>query len=131
MFLGRKRLGCRNNVCYHCYLSGAFGGVGNLAQYHFVCLCKCVCVSVLRMFSRSYQRVLGGASAPAFYYCNSFSFMCLVKKCKELKEIKSEEKRKTTLETNIMLNREGCGQKVELHGLNEIMATILLMSFEF
>lgn len=29
--------------------------------------CACVCVSVLRMFSHSYQCVLGCASAPAFY----------------------------------------------------------------
>lgn len=49
VFLGRKRLGCRKNVCYHCYLSGAFGGVGNLARYHCVCACVCLyacaCVS--------------------------------------------------------------------------------------
>lgn len=77
VFLGRKRLGCRRNVCYHCYLSGAFGGVGNLTQYHFVAVCACVSASVLRMFSHSYRCVLGCASAPSFYQCNSF-LLCIL-----------------------------------------------------
>ena len=51
VFLRRKRLGCRKNVCYHCYLSGAFGGVGNLAQYHFVGVFACGCVCVEDVFS--------------------------------------------------------------------------------
>lgn len=119
VFLGRERLGCRKNVCYHCYLSGAFGEVaGNLVQYHFVAVCARVCVCVLRMFSHSYQCVLGCASAPAFYQCNPLSFKDLVKKMPRVWEIKSAEKSKSvggqwkiTLKTNTMVNRQGCGQK--------------------
>lgn len=56
-----------------------------------VCACVCMCVRVCRMFSHSYQHVLGHACAAASYQCNSPSFMCLVKKCKEFLEIKVKE----------------------------------------
>lgn len=84
----------------------------------WLCARVCVYVCVLRMFSHSYRCVLGCASAPAFYQCNSLSFKYLVKKMPRVWEIKSEEKSKSvggqwkiTLKTNTMVNRQGCGQK--------------------
>lgn len=119
VFLQRARLGCRKNVCYHCYLSGAFGGVGNLAQYHFVNVCACtlVCVCVLRMFSHSYQCVLGCASASAFCECK-LTVLCMLKgNAKSLggRNEKSASRRGHykiihKISKNIILKKKGGGQ---------------------
>lgn len=88
-FSGEKRLGYRKNVCYRRYLNGAFGGVGNFVQYHFVC----VCVSALRMFFLALIDVsLAEQVLQCFYERNLLSFMCLGQKRKEKKKTESEGK---------------------------------------
>ena len=117
VFLRRKRLGCGKNVCYHCYLSGAFGGIGNLAQYHFVGVCVCVfmCVCLcwgcfLTLIDVSLAVQLLQRSISVIHF---LSFI-LQRNGRSLTD-KSKEKRvgvkKYHSRTNIMLNWEGHGHK--------------------
>lgn len=85
VFPGRKRFGCVKNVCYHCYLSGAFGGVGSLAQYHFcgyMCMCVCFCWGCfltlidMSLAVQVHQTLL--------VWFTMFYTLYLVKKCKKL-----------------------------------------------
>lgn len=54
---GWGRLGFGKYAFYHCYLSGAFGGIGNQIQYHSARACVCVCMC----FVSCYQCVLAPA----------------------------------------------------------------------
>lgn len=81
-FSGERRLGYRKNVCYRRYLSGAFGGVGNFVQYHFVC----VCVNAEDVFLPLIDVSLAEQVLQRFYERNLLSFMCLGRKKKSVSE---------------------------------------------
>lgn len=84
-FSGEKRLGYRKNVCYRRYLSGAFGGVGNFVQYHFVSVCVRVCVNAEDVFLALIDVSLAEQVLQRFYERNLLSFMCLGRKKRRVK----------------------------------------------